>query len=102
MDVNDIIEKAVPIFKKYPGLKHVELFGSYSKGTYTKDSDIDFLIDANEKVFTLRQMLKMNVELESIFGKKVDIVYRSDIQSPTFVKSILESPYNINIYDDFN
>lgn len=102
MDVNDIIEKAVPIFKKYPGLKHVELFGSYSKGTNNENSDIDFLIDADNKVFTLRKMLKMNVELEDVFGRKVDIVYRSDIHSSNLVKSILESPHNITIYDNFN
>jgi len=70
--------KSVPVFKKYSGLKKVELFGSYSRGENNKDSDID----AEEKVFTLRKFLKLNVELEKLFERKVDLVYRSDIKSP--------------------
>jgi uncharacterized protein len=95
MNIPDIINRSVPIFKKYPGIIKVELFGSYSKGLNNENSDIDFLIDADDKVFTLRKLLSCNVELENVFERKVDLVYRSDIQDPLLVKSILKSPHNI-------
>jgi len=99
MNIDEIITKSVPIFKKYSGLIKVELFGSYSKGTNNVDSDIDFLIDADEKIFGLRDLLGLNVELEKIFERRVDLVYRTDIKDPILVKFILQSPNNIIIFN---
>ncbi len=42
--IDELISIITPIAKTY-GVKKVALFGSYSKGIETEDSDIDLLID---------------------------------------------------------
>jgi hypothetical protein len=55
------------------GLTKVGLFGSYAKGTATKDSDIDLAIEMEIKDFFLRNDLKEY--LENSFKIPVDIGY---------------------------
>jgi hypothetical protein len=55
------------------GLTRVGLFGSYAKGTATKDSDIDLAIEMEIKDFFLRNDLKEY--LENSFKIPVDIGY---------------------------
>ncbi|MCW8895321.1 nucleotidyltransferase family protein [Sulfurimonas sp.] len=55
------------------GLTKVGLFGSYAKGTATKDSDIDLVIEMEKKDFFLRNDLKEY--LENSFKTPVDIGY---------------------------
>ena len=46
---NEIKEKLYPIFNMVPIEKAI-LFGSYAKGTPTRASDVDILIDSNGKI----------------------------------------------------
>ena len=55
------------------GLIKIGLFGSYAKGTATKNSDIDLAIVTNKKDFFLREDLKDF--LEKNFNLPVDIGY---------------------------
>lgn len=41
--IDEIIEEVTRISKAY-GVRHLFLFGSYAKGTYTDTSDIDFIV----------------------------------------------------------
>lgn len=41
---NDIQQRLQPIFTSY-NIRQAILFGSYSKGTATKNSDVDLLVD---------------------------------------------------------
>ena len=43
---NEIKQRLRPIFTSYK-IRQAILFGSYSKGTATKNSDIDLLVDSN-------------------------------------------------------
>jgi len=97
LSVQEIIEKAVPIFKKRPEIKRVELFGSMSKGIQNEDSDIDFLVDIAKDAanFTIMDIVKLILELEKTFNRRVDIVDRTTIESPKLQKSIIEAPTNI-------
>ncbi|MEZ5336617.1 MAG: nucleotidyltransferase family protein [Methanolobus sp.] len=51
----------------------LELFGSFSRGEQTENSDIDFLVTFS-KGKSLIEHLKIENEFEDILGKKVDIV----------------------------
>lgn len=43
---NEIKQRLQPIFTSYK-IRQAILFGSYSKGTATKNSDVDLLVDSN-------------------------------------------------------
>lgn len=68
------IHKIVMYFKNQP-ITRAWLFGSYSRGEETPDSDIDILVDydKNSKISLLKICGMMN-DLEDILGKKVDLV----------------------------
>lgn len=58
-------------------IKSISLFGSYSKGTATPSSDIDLFLDVDEG-FSLFELADLQISLEKILGKKVDLVTRKD------------------------
>ena len=64
-----------PVTKAY-------LFGSYSRGEETPDSDVDLLVtyDKNAKV-TLFTIAKMMCDLEDTIGRKVDLVEEGCLKS---------------------
>ena len=51
------------------------VFGSYSRGEETPDSDIDILVDSDKTAkLSLLKICSMMIDLEDILGKKVDLV----------------------------
>ena len=69
------------------GVKKVALFGSYSTGLQTHDSDIDLLIDKGD----LKGLFKFNAfvnELETKLGKKVDVITYSSLEHSTIKDSV--------------
>ncbi len=51
------------------------LFGSYSRGDETADSDIDILVDYDKSSkLSLLKICGMMTDLEDILGKRVDLV----------------------------
>ncbi len=68
------------------GITSISLFGSYARGDANKDSDIDLLIETNNKSFRNRYTLKKF--LEESFQKKVDIGYLSSLHP--FIKKQVE------------
>ncbi|MCM1337560.1 MAG: nucleotidyltransferase domain-containing protein [Candidatus Amulumruptor caecigallinarius] len=51
------------------------LFGSYSRGEETADSDIDILVDYDKTTrLSLLTICGMMTDLEDLLGKKVDLV----------------------------
>ena len=62
----------LPVLKKYL-IKRAAIFGSFSKGIATSESDIDLLIEP-EKDFTLFKMLQLEQEISNIINRKVDLV----------------------------
>jgi len=51
----------------------IRLFGSVARGEDGPDSDIDFLVDFDEKS-SLFDLMRMSRELEELLGHPVDIV----------------------------
>ena len=69
------------------GVKKVALFGSYSTGLQTHDSDIDLLINKGD----LKGLFKFNAfvnELETKLGKKVDVITYSSLEHSTIKDSV--------------
>lgn len=71
---NNYISKIAAYFKNQPVLR-AWLFGSYSRGEETADSDIDILVDYDKSSrLSLLKICGMMTDLEDILGKKVDLV----------------------------
>ena|SRR3989344_2145022 len=60
------------------GVKKIGLFGSYSKGKQTKNSDLDFLVTFDENTFD--NFMDLKFFLEDIFKRKVDLVIEENIK----------------------
>jgi predicted nucleotidyltransferase len=63
----------------HAGVSELSLFGSFARGEENNSSDIDFLVDLNPKSFDGYMDLKEF--LESLFGRRVDLVMKSALKS---------------------
>lgn len=71
-----IKRKITPILKRQ-GITKAALFGSVARGEATKTSDIDLLIEFKGRK-SLFELVGLELELQDLLGKKVDVVtYRS-------------------------
>ncbi len=65
------------LFKKYP-LKSMALFGSYSRGEETKDSDVDVMVELS--IPDGMAFIRLSHELEEIIKIKVDLVSKGGVK----------------------
>lgn len=58
------------------------LFGSVLRDDFRPDSDVDVLVNlAPDSQWTLAKMMRMQEELETLFGRKVDLVSKHSIET---------------------
>jgi predicted nucleotidyltransferase len=62
---------------KYP-ISELALFGSYARGDYNEMSDIDILVDFNDRIGI--GFISLAHELEDLLQKRVDLVSRKGIK----------------------
>ena len=67
-----ILKKHKEYLQKNFYVEKIGVFGSYSKGEETSESDIDILVKFNGPIGW--DFIELNEYLESILGKKVDLV----------------------------
>ena len=60
------------------GVRELGLFGSFARGESRPDSDIDFVVDLEEKSFDTYMAVKEL--LESLLARRVDLVLKSAIK----------------------
>lgn len=70
-DIAQIKSKILPILKQ-AGVKKSSLFGSYVRGEARKGSDIDILVEL-PKGISLFDFVDLQLKLENVLGKKVDL-----------------------------
>lgn len=66
------IEMLNKFFKDQP-VRKAYLFGSYVRGDYKSDSDVDFLVEL-EKSVDLFRFIKIKLQLEALLQKAVDLI----------------------------
>jgi predicted nucleotidyltransferase len=65
------------------GLIHVGIFGSTARGEDAPSSDVDVMIEVYEGArFGTEQMLELERELSSVFGRHVEVVSCGGLRSP--------------------
>ncbi len=80
-----IISEVKPnLIKKY-SIKTIGIFGSYTRGDFTPDSDIDILVEFERPVGI--EFIDLANELESILHHKVDLVSKAGVK-PNYLKTI--------------
>jgi predicted nucleotidyltransferase len=60
-------------FSKQPVLK-AYLFGSYGRGSESKDSDIDLLVELDYSQPIGLEFIQMKLDLQELLSKKIDLV----------------------------
>ena len=72
MKIEEIKEKIIPVLRKHH-ITRAGIFGSVAKGTTTRKSDIDILVELGDKI-SLLDFVGIKYELEDLLGRKVDLV----------------------------
>ncbi len=91
-NIKEIAELMLPILKKY-GVRKASLFGSVVRGELKEDSDIDVLVEFEERK-SLLDLVGLKIELEERLKREVDVLtYRS--LHPLLRERILEEKVDI-------
>ena len=77
--IDGIKKKAVPVLKE-AGVTRSAIFGSTVQGGNIENSDIDFLVEL-PKDKSLLDFIDLQLKLEEVLGKKVDLVEYSTIKA---------------------
>jgi predicted nucleotidyltransferase len=77
-NVEEITQRLVPVFEQN-GITKAVLFGSYAKGTATDDSDIDIVIETQQKVIGI-DFFGILEDVVVSLEKKVDLILRQSIK----------------------
>lgn len=75
-EILKVLRKNKALLKKYR-VRNIGLFGSYGRNEASKKSDIDLLVDFEEKTFD--NFIELAFELEKIFNRKVDLLTEKGI-----------------------
>ena len=65
------------LFSEYP-IKSMAIFGSYARNEQTPDSDVDIVVEFNDKIGI--RFIDLAEELERLIGFKVDLVSKKGIR----------------------
>ena len=78
--VNKLRDLKPTLYKEY-SVKEIGLFGSFADNSYSEDSDIDILIEFEKPIGW--KYLSLEIYLESIFGRKIDLVTKNALKEQT-------------------
>lgn len=76
----------------------VSLFGSAAKGAMVESSDIDLLVQFSDEIDVLDyadNYFSLKEKLESLIGRKVDLVSRKSLKNPVLIEEILGSKIDL-------
>jgi hypothetical protein len=77
----DIDREKIAAFCRKWRITEFSLFGSVLRDDFRPDSDVDVLISVAPQVrIGLRELYDMEQELEGLFGRKVDLVFRKAVE----------------------
>jgi predicted nucleotidyltransferase len=91
-EILEILRTHKSLLKKYK-VNRIGLFGSHSRNQSNNESDIDLIVDFEEKTFD--NFIELAFDLEDLFGRKVDLLTEKGI-SPYILPYIKD---DINWYE---
>lgn len=83
-DISSAVSRVLPRYD----VREAYLFGSFSRGEQTPDSDIDLRLVCDDTM-TFGTLYELSLELEMELGRKIDIVTNPpELMRPTFRKNL--------------
>lgn len=92
--IKDIENKLVPVMRRYD-VKKAVLFGSYSRGTARKNSDIDILVDSGLKGFGFVSLIE---DIRNALDTDVDVLDVSHIVQGSLIEREINRT-GVTVYD---
>ncbi|MBU2025723.1 MAG: nucleotidyltransferase domain-containing protein [Patescibacteria group bacterium] len=90
--IDSKLEEIQKACNKYD-VKTLYLFGSASKDSYTKDSDLDFLVSFKEMPLEKYSdnYFALNYQFRELFEKEIDLITDKSLSNPYFIEEINKS-----------
>jgi len=93
-EILDILYSVKPELEKKYGVMSMAIFGSYARGDYSPDSDIDILVEFNQPIGL--NYFELADYLEQILQCNVDLfTYKAIQQKPKIWESVKEDILNV-------
>ncbi|MFO8034725.1 MAG: nucleotidyltransferase family protein [Candidatus Bipolaricaulota bacterium] len=83
------LRSVLPELRKRYGVQKLALFGSFARGEPTSHSDLDLLVEFDDRPLTLLQFIALEEEMTDLLGIKVDLVEKSALR-PRIGQQVLE------------
>ncbi len=94
--INTTPEQLAEFCKRWQ-VAELAFFGSVLRDDFRPDSDVDVLVSFHpDSTSTLDDLLDMREELQSLFGRKVDLLEQDAIRNPYRRKSILTTKHIVH------
>jgi len=74
------LKELKPTLKREFAVREIGLFGSFSDGTFSEESDIDLLVELERPIGW--KFFSLELYLEKVFNRKVDLVTKSALKEP--------------------
>jgi len=74
------------------GIRVVGVFGSYTRGTQKRKSDIDLLAEV-ERPISLLELVGAEIYLSEVLARKVDLVAKDDLREELKGRILSEAVY---------
>ena len=74
------LKELKPTLKKEFAVREIGLFGSFSDGTSSEESDIDLLVELERPIGW--KFFSLELYLEKVFNRRVDLVTKSALKEP--------------------
>jgi len=84
-----ILREELPQLRERYGVRSLGIFGSYLRGEQGRCSDLDVLVEFDERPLTLLGFVGLENYLSDLIGAKVDLVEKSTLK-PAIGRRILE------------
>ncbi len=84
----EVLHRHLPELRRRYGVKQLAVFGSYVRGEPKPHSDLDILVEFEDRPISLFDFIRLEEELRSLLGVKVDLVEKTALK-PSIGKRIL-------------
>lgn len=80
-DLAACLREHLPELRKKYAIRSLDLFGSYLRNEQTPESDVDILLDLDDRQpMSLLRFIQLENELSDLLGKRVDLVEKSALK----------------------
>ncbi len=89
-------DSIIELCRKY-GVQRLDLFGSGAGESFNESSDLDFLVDFidREPAGAADRYFGLRTDLQQTLQRPVDLVVRSAVRNPYFLKSAQQGTLNV-------